>query len=304
MQCKKMFKMDFSFSFSLPCMLIILTITSGKICTADNSTIPNISSPEPKDAHPVNICIAYNLSKEDKRKCLGNETSFICCVVHIHCLPDGKISLSCETGGQFNDSIYWTLNGNRISDTCVKDNGKITILEKGVHGKFICHRGNHCRSTPVELWCNNGDLLQHPLFLYVLTACGGGAVLLAITASLITCCCMKAKHNFIQVPVEDEKDEGITMSAISSERPKSPPNGDHCEVTDVLVDSTPNTSAQTCESFKPDHKEDPTPSVGPEVKSESRREEKVGTETEFQEVTVDNAAQEVIDDCFPDPIDA
>ncbi|XP_025026457.1 uncharacterized protein LOC112541391 isoform X1 [Python bivittatus] len=225
MQCKKMFKMDFSFSFSLPCMLIILTITSGKICTADNSTIPKNSSPEPKDAHPV---IAYNLSKEDKRKCPGNETSFICC----------------------------------------------------------------------------GDLLQHPLFLYVLTACGGGAVLLAITASLITCCCMKAKHNFIQVPVEDEKDEGITMSAISSERPKSPPNGDHCEVTDVLVDSTPNTSAQTCESFKPDHKEDPIPSVEPEMKSESRREEKVGTETEFQEVTVDNAAQEVIDDCFPDPIDA
>lgn len=32
------------------------------------------------------------------------------------------------------------------------------------------------------------------------------------------------------------------MSAISSERPNPPPNGDHCEVTDVLVDSTPNTS--------------------------------------------------------------
>lgn len=62
--------------------------------------------------------------------------------------------------------------------------------------------------------------------------------------------------------------------------------------------------AQICETFKPDHKEDPNPSVAPEVKSECRREEKVGTETEFQEDTTDNAAQEVIDDCFPDPIDA
>ncbi|KAG8136651.1 hypothetical protein E2320_005215 [Naja naja] len=318
MQCKKMFKMDFSFSFSLPCMLMILTIISGKSCVANNLTSQNniseiqVSQYDQSgkgDTNCVHPCDKVICLKDDERKCLGNETSFLCVcdllpAVHIRCLANGKISLSCETGGQFNDNVHWTLNGNPVSDACITDNGTKIILEKGKRGKYVCQRGNHCKSSPVEMTCENGDLLQHPFFLYVLIACGGGAVLLAVTASLITCCCMKTKHNFVRVPVEDEKDEGITMSAISSERPNPPPNGDHCEVTNVLVDSTPNTSAQICETFKPDLKEDPNPSVGPEVKSECRTEEKVGTETEFQEDTIDNAAQEIIDDCFPDPIDA
>lgn len=78
--------------------------------------------------------------------------------VHIHCLPSGKISLFCEVGGQFNDNVLWTLNGNPISDACIKDNGTTITLEKDKGGKYVCRRGNHCKSSPVEIRCDNGKL--------------------------------------------------------------------------------------------------------------------------------------------------
>ncbi|XP_062983674.1 uncharacterized protein LOC134399532 [Elgaria multicarinata webbii] len=339
--------MDFSFSFPLPCVLVILTVIDGWICahvlqiTGDigsSTSIPleiqnqsdlsviketNCSSSMNVTMDCCNDCNKMmclkngvlemrNLSKNDEGKYTitsGNDSKIFLLrvcelppVVHIHCLADGRANLSCDVGGQSNDSVYWTLNGTHLNeaDVCQKEGGKRIILEKGVRGKLVCRRRNTCSSSSIDVLCNHGDLLQHPLFLYILAACGGGALLLAIIASVITCSCMKSKHHFIPVPTEDEKDEGITLSAISSEGPKSPPNGDHCEATVVLGGSSPNTG----ESCKPQAKMDPNPATGPEMESEPKTEETAGTETEFREVMVDSAAIEAVDDCFPDPIDA
>nr|XP_008105907.1 PREDICTED: uncharacterized protein LOC100551533 isoform X2 [Anolis carolinensis] len=236
-------------------------------------------------------------------------------VVHIRCLPDGGADLSCEASGQANDSTYWTLNGSRMNDVdaCQKDGGKRIILGKGVHGKLVCHRRNSCSSSSIVLSCNEGsdgslfrpeDLLQNPLFLYILAGCVGGALLLAVLASVITCCCMKSKHHFIPVPAEDEKDEGITLAAISSEGQKSPPNGEHCEAAGAPGDNTANPGTETGEGFKQESKMDLNPTTGAKVESEPKTDEKAEMETEFREVLVDSAALEVIEDCFPDPTNA
>lgn len=45
-----------------------------------------------------------------------------------------------------------------------------------------------------------GDLLQYPLFIYILAGCAGGAVILVVVVSSVICCCMKRKHKFIPVP--------------------------------------------------------------------------------------------------------
>ncbi|KAJ7320418.1 hypothetical protein JRQ81_019929 [Phrynocephalus forsythii] len=258
-----------------------------------------------------------NLTENDGGKytlTVGNESkSFLLSVceppivVHIHCLPDGRADVSCEVGGQANESVHWTLNGRSMneSDACPKDGGKRIILEKGVNGKLVCHRGNACSSSSMKLSCNDGKLhlLQHPLFLYILAACGGVALLLTIIASLVTCCCMRSMHHFVPVPAEDEKDEGITLSAISSEDPKSPPNGEHCEATSAVPASIPISDSGTCGSSKQAPTMDMNPTTEPEGKSETRTDEKTGTETEFREVMVDTAALELVDECFSDPVD-
>ncbi|KAJ6662702.1 hypothetical protein lerEdw1_011342 [Lerista edwardsae] len=100
---------------------------------------------------------------------------------------------------------------------------------------------------------------------------------------------------------EDEKDEGVTLSAISSEGPKSPPNGDHCEPTDALVASTPNPGPESCQSFRSESKTDPSPAVEPQVEPGPNAEAEAGTE--FREVMVDSEPLEDVDDCFPDPVD-
>ncbi|KAL8190712.1 UNVERIFIED_CONTAM: hypothetical protein K2H54_059691 [Gekko kuhli] len=218
--------------------------------------------------------------------------------VHIHCLPGGKAELSCEMGDLSRD-----VNGSYLSDSdiCVKDGGKKIVLEKRVSGKLICYRRNSHINFCTELLCDDGDLLKHPLFFIILAASGGAAVLLAIIASLITCCCMKSKHNFIPVPAEDEKDEGITLSAISSEGPKSSPNGDHCDATDALAASTTNPGPG---SSKPEAEMDPNAKVEPETEPGCQAEAEAVTETEFREVMVDTAPPEAVGDCFPDPVDA
>ncbi|XP_020666383.3 uncharacterized protein LOC110088432 [Pogona vitticeps] len=351
-RCKKMFKMDFSLSFPLTFMLVILTILDAQTCTGMIRIAGDIGSTisvplkilnttdfsVTKDCpHLINVstdcCSDYekrmclsngtlemkNLTDKDEGRytlAVGNESKTLLLrvcepplVVRIHCLSDGRADVSCEVGGHPNDSVHWTLNGRKMNDTevCQKDGGKRIILEKGTHGKLVCYRSNACNSSSIELSCNDGnegDLLQHPLFLYILAACGGGALLLAILASLITCCCMKSMHHFVPVPAEDEKDEGITLSAISSEGPKSPPNGEHCEATGALPASIPNPDSETCGSSKQQPKMDLNPTAGSEGKSETKTEEKTGTETEFREVMVDTAALELVDDCFSDPVDA
>uniref|UniRef100_A0ACB8FGP7 Uncharacterized protein n=1 Tax=Sphaerodactylus townsendi TaxID=933632 RepID=A0ACB8FGP7_9SAUR len=222
--------------------------------------------------------------------------------IYIHCLHGGKAELSCEVSDLSRD-VYWTLNGSHLNDSniCVKDGGRKIILEKRISGKLVCHRRNSSVSSATELVCDDGDLLKHPLFLLVLAASGGAAVLLAIIASLITCCCMKSKHNFIPVPAEDEKDEGITLSAICSEGPKNSPNGDHCEATDAVAASTTNPGPG---SSNPGAEMDPNPKVKPETEPGPGTVGEAAIETEFREVMVDTAALEDVGDCFPDPLDA
>ncbi|KAH0624933.1 hypothetical protein JD844_032869 [Phrynosoma platyrhinos] len=201
----------------------------------------------------------YTLGSENHSETLLLRLCELPLVVHINCLSDGRADLSCEAGGQSNDSIHWTLNGSRMNDVdaCQKDGGKRIILEKGVHGKLVCHRRNSCSSSSIELSCNEGN-------------------------------------------DEDEKDEGITLAAISSEGQKSPPNREDCEATSALDDSTVNPGPETGESFKPEL----NPTIEAEVESERKTEEKSGTETEFREVMVDSATLEAVDVHFSDPTDA
>ncbi|XP_015276403.1 PREDICTED: uncharacterized protein LOC107118550 [Gekko japonicus] len=337
--------MDFSSSFLLPCMLVILTIIDGRAC-ADIERLTGIVGSKivfPLEVqnqsyfsvaingmtHSVNSkdCFKYgkrqmclrngsldleNITQSDEGMYQflsqnENKTFFLRVLelpptVHIHCLPGGKAELSCEVGDLSSD-VYWTLNGSHLndSDICVKDGGRKIVLEKRVSGKLTCHRINSPTNFSTELLCDDGDLLKHPLFLVILAASGGAAVLLSIIVSLITCCCMKNKHNFIPVPAEDEKDEGITLSAISSEGPKSSPNGDHCDATDALAASTTNPGPG---SSKPEAGMDPNSKVEPETEPGHQTEAEAVTEMEFREVMVDTAPPEAVGDCFPDPADA
>ncbi|XP_053164886.1 uncharacterized protein LOC128350487 [Hemicordylus capensis] len=343
-----MSNMDFSSSFLLPCMLVILTIIDGRASAGRVQVTRNIGS---EIAFPLGIRNQSNISTIVMRvkncSCTMNSTVDCCncfnkmCLkngspemkdlskndegeyyfshgttsktfflricemppnIRVHCLPDGKAELSCEVGNSPRGSIYWTLNGNRLNgtDACEKDGGTTVVLEKGVTGALVCHRGNAC-SISTQLVCHDVDLLKHPLFLVLLAACGGAAILLVIIASVITCCCMKRKHNFIPVPAEDEKDEGVTLSVMSTERQKSPPNGDRCETTAALADRTASPGP---ENLNPEPKMDLKSTTEPVLEPGPKTEVEAEKETEFREVMVDSTALEATDDCFPDPIEA
>uniref|UniRef100_A0A8C8RC53 Ig-like domain-containing protein n=1 Tax=Pelusios castaneus TaxID=367368 RepID=A0A8C8RC53_9SAUR len=216
--------------------------------------------------------------------------------IQIRCLPDGGGELSCEGDGTSSGSFRWMLNGHPVgsnktcSEACTKDNGKRIILAKGVIGELVCqiqHGNSSTGSSPVKVKCDEGDLLQQPLFPYVLAACGGGAILLAALVSLITWGCLRSKQNFIPVPSAEEKEEGMTMSVISSEETKSPPNGDHHEAP-AAPDANPSNleNRETCQGLEAEHQM--------EAKSE---------EALDPEMVVDDDNQEFLCDNFPDPID-
>uniref|UniRef100_A0A8D0HQE8 Ig-like domain-containing protein n=1 Tax=Sphenodon punctatus TaxID=8508 RepID=A0A8D0HQE8_SPHPU len=222
-------------------------------------------------------------------------------VVHAQCLPDGKGELSCEVDGSSSANFSWTLDGNHPATTeaCIMNKGQKIILEKGVRGTLVCHEGKSTTSSsPIQLECDNGDFLKHPLFLYIVAACGGVAILLVIIASLLTCCYMKRKRNFIPVPSEEEKEEGLMLSVISSEELKSPPNGEHCEAPALPADRKPNSGTETSHSLETDA----TMALEPKMQAEPTSESEV-KEMKLPEVIVDNVDPDNMDDCFPDPID-
>uniref|UniRef100_A0A8C4VSJ6 Uncharacterized LOC115659985 n=1 Tax=Gopherus evgoodei TaxID=1825980 RepID=A0A8C4VSJ6_9SAUR len=162
--------------------------------------------------------------------------------VHVSGHSD-ETDLLCERANRSGLRFHWTLNGHSVDLTETEDDGKRIILAKEVAGKLDCqihHKNSTNECSIIELKCKERDLLQQPLFLYTLAACGGGAIVLAVIASLITCCCLKSKQQFILVPSEEEKEEGMTMSVISNEGTKSPPNGDHHEAPSAPDDSPPN----------------------------------------------------------------
>ncbi|KFQ31000.1 PREDICTED: uncharacterized protein LOC103774251 [Merops nubicus] len=217
--------------------------------------------------------------------------------VGIQCFPNGTGELYCNVTSNGSTSFQWLLNGSvpRVPEACIKDGGRKVQLDKPVPGEFVCevHHGKSVtRTKPVVLSCSYGDLLQHPWFIYILAGCAGGAIILVVFVSSVICCCMKRKHKFIPVPSE-EKDDGLTMSVISSEGVKSPPNGDHVEAQAAQVD---------CPS-KPD-----TAQTGQEIEPQPPMEENLPVEIEPEEmpdpeVIVDVESQENASDCFPDPTD-
>nr|XP_005313400.1 uncharacterized protein LOC101931190 [Chrysemys picta bellii] len=198
--------------------------------------------------------------------------------------------LPCERANHSSLRFCWMLNGQPVDLTEIEDDGKWIILVTEVTGKLDCqiHRNksiNEC--SVIELDCKKGNLLQEPWFIYTLAACGGGAIVLAVIASLITCCCLKSKQQFIPVPSEEEKEEGMTMSVISNEETKSPPNGDHHEAPSAPDDSPPNPeSTETCQGLEAEPKMEAESEVTPDP-----------------EVVVDINNEEFLCDSFPDPID-
>ncbi|CAM4422801.1 uncharacterized protein LOC125644842 [Caretta caretta] len=210
--------------------------------------------------------------------------------VNVSSHTDGGRELLCESANRSHVCFHWMLNGQLVGLIEIEDDGKKIILEKGLPEKLVCqihHENNIRKSSLIELECKEGDLLKQPLFLYTLAACGGGAIVLAVIASLITFCCLKSKQQFIPVPSEEEKEEGMTMSVISNEETKSPPNGDHHEAPSAPDDSPPNPeSTETCQGLEAEPKMEAESEVTPDP-----------------EVIVDINNEERVCDSFPDPID-
>ncbi|PKU41127.1 t-cell surface antigen cd2-like isoform x1 [Limosa lapponica baueri] len=218
--------------------------------------------------------------------------------ISVRCFPNGTGELSCDMTSNESTSFQWLLNGTALSapEACVKDGGKKVRLDKTVPGEFVCevyHGKSVTRTRPVVLSCSYGDLLQYPWFIYILAGCAGGAVILVVIVSSVICCCMKRKHKFMAVPSEEEKDDGLIMSVVSSEGVKSPPNGDHVEAQAAQIDCPP----------KPD-----AARTGQGVEPQPLVEENLPVEIEPEEmpdpeVIIDVENQENASDCFPDPVD-
>ncbi|KFP25563.1 hypothetical protein N325_02306 [Colius striatus] len=250
--------------------------------------------------------VLRSVEKEDEGKyefVFHNTTRFFTLevfepAVGVQCFPNGTGELSCDVSSDEGSSFRWLLNGSALSapEACVKDGGKKVLLDKTVPGEFVCevqHGNAVTRTRPVLLSCSYGDLLQYPWFIYILAGCAGIAVILVVAVSSVICCCMKRKHKFIPVPSEEEKDDGLAMSVVSSEGVKSPPSGDHVEAQAAQIDCPP----------KPD-----AARSGQGLEPQLLVEENLPVETEPEEipdpeVIVDVESQENASDSFPDPTD-
>lgn len=217
--------------------------------------------------------------------------------ISIQCFPDGTAELSCNVATQEILVFRWLLNGThlKVEGACIKDAGKKVHLDKTEPGEFVCEvvKGNRVtRTRPISLSCSY-DLLQYPGFIYILAGCAAGVLILLVALPAAICCCMKRRHKFIPVPSEEEKDDGLTMSVVSGEGMKSPPNGDRVEAQAAQSDRPP----------KPDAAQ-----TGQGVEPQPLAEENLPVQVEAEElpdpeVIVDMESQEDPSDCFPDPTD-
>lgn len=219
-------------------------------------------------------------------------------VIDVWCFPNGTADLTCDMDSNESMTFEWLLNNSRLNahEACIKDGGKKVRLEKTVPGEFVCkikHDHGLMRTRPIVLSCSYGDLLQYPWFIYILAGCAGAAAILVAVVSSLICCCMRRKHKFIAVPSEEEKDDGITMSVVSSEGVKSPPNGDHVEAQAAQIDcpSVPDTA-------RTDSGTEPQPMVEENFPVAAEPGEMADPE-----VIADVESQENASNCFPDPID-
>ncbi|XP_058656379.1 uncharacterized protein LOC131554801 [Ammospiza caudacuta] len=219
--------------------------------------------------------------------------------IGIQCFPDGTAELSCNVASNEILVFRWLLNGTHLKaeGACIKDAGKKVHLGKTEPGEFVCEilKGNSVtRTRPISLSCSYGDLLRYPGFIYILAGCAAGALILLVALPAAICCCMrKRRHKFIPVPSEEEKDDGLTMSVVSGEGTKSPPNGDRLE-------------AQSDRPAKPPFPD--AAQIGQGVEPQPVAEENLPVQIEAEEmpdaeVLVDMDGQEDASDCFPDPAD-
>uniref|UniRef100_A0A8B9Z949 Ig-like domain-containing protein n=1 Tax=Buteo japonicus TaxID=224669 RepID=A0A8B9Z949_9AVES len=295
--------MDFSSSFTLQCLLVIITVPHGSVTwtgvlsggsaafSVGNQSLQNLSRMSKRDVKCLTTVLNDSLlakcgnsagrclnlqngslvlrsvDKEDEGKyefVFHNTTSTFTLEVFepaigIQCFPNGTGELSCDVTSSKGTTIQWLLNGTelRTPEACIKDGGRKVRLDKTVPGEFVCEV-YHGNSRPS---------------------------ILGISLS------------FLQVSdfgfTEEEKDDGLTMSVVSSEGVKSPPDGDHVEAQAAQID---------CPS-KPDAAQ-----TGQGIEPEPPVEENLPVEIEPEEmpdpaVIIDVESQEKASDCFPDPTD-
>ncbi|NP_990513.2 B6.1 precursor [Gallus gallus] len=219
-------------------------------------------------------------------------------IIDARCFPNGTADLTCNVYSNENMTFEWKLNNSwpNANGACVKDGGKKVRLEKTVPGEFVCkvtYNNDFVWTRPIVLSCSYGDLLQYPWFIYILAGCAGAAAILVAVVSSLICCCMRRKHKFIPVPSDEEKDDGITMSVVSSEGVKSPPNGDHVEAQAAQIACPPMPDAA-----RPDSGIVPQPMV-----EENFPVAVEPGEMPDPEMIADVESQENASNCFPDPID-
>ncbi|XP_023800662.1 uncharacterized protein LOC111941715 [Cyanistes caeruleus] len=217
--------------------------------------------------------------------------------IGIQCFPDGTAELSCNVASSEILVFRWLLNGTHLKTegACIKDAGKKVHLGKTEPGEFVCEvlKGNSVtRTRPITLSCSY-DLLRYPGFIYILAGCAAGVLILVVALPAAICCCMKRRHKFIPVPSEEEKDDGLTMSVVSGEGTKSPPNGDRVEAQAAQTDRPPKPdAAQVAQGLEPQ------PLAEENVPGQVEAEEMPDPE-----VIVDMESQGDASDCFPDPTD-
>ncbi|XP_067402532.1 uncharacterized protein [Emydura macquarii macquarii] len=250
--------MDFKSPFTLQCVLVIITMIDGHI---NKETIPVTGIIGGSVDFPLGIENLKDLTDVIwvKKLC-------------VKAMPDNTSSTDCDI--YCNKMMCLRSGSLQLTNVSKEDEGEYEFTLTNTTKKYF-------------LLKVSGDLLGHPLFLYILAACGGGAIVLAVLVSLITCCYQKSKQKFIPVPSEEEKEERMTMSVISSEETKSPPNGDRHEASSAPAASPPKPeNTETCQGLEAEHEMEAESEVTPDP-----------------EVVVDINNQEFLCDSFPDPID-
>ncbi|XP_077198395.1 uncharacterized protein LOC143839786 isoform X2 [Paroedura picta] len=289
-----MLKMDFGSSFLLPRMLVILAIIDGRAC-AEIERLNGITGSK----------IAFPLE-------LQNQSHFSVVINGMNDLAD------CFRNGGQNMSL-----GNGFQDlenVAQSDEGMYHFFSQNENKTFFLRVFEplptiHIHCLPggkAELSCEVGGLSGEVYWTLngshlndsdICVKEGGSKIVLEKKVTgMLTCHRRNSPLNFsteLLCDDEDEKEEGITLSAISSEGPKSSPNGDHCEAADALADSTTNPgpgSSKIKAEMDPNSKVKPETEPGPQKESEAM--------TEFREVMVDPLPPEAVGDCFPETVDA
>ncbi|XP_014802643.1 PREDICTED: uncharacterized protein LOC106891003 isoform X2 [Calidris pugnax] len=288
--------MDFSSPFTLQCLLVIITVTHGSVTSI--SVLRGGSA-----VFSVGIQSLQSLSRMTKEngKCF---TAVVNDTLLAKCGNSAGRCLNLENGSLVLRSVEKEDEGTY--EFVFHNTTRVITLEVfepviGIQcfpngtGELSCDVTSN-ESTSFR-WLLNGAALSAP------EACvkdGGKKVLLDKTVpGEFVCEVSHGNSNVRTRPVvlscsyEEEKDDGLIMSVVSSEGVKSPPNGDHVEAQAAQIDCPPKPdAARTGQGVEPQ------PLVEENLPVEINPEE-----LPDPEVIVDVENQENASDCFPDPTD-